>query len=231
MSPLQISASTCVLATVFATVFATTLATTLVASSAHGAVVFNTISNATFTTGGFRVGEYAPFAGETMGHDFSVSTRITLAGDGQWRLMGLGVRVNRDETGGATRARAYIAEASGDGVPLRTYDLGTISTTSTVPVTAVLTGLGTLGIDLLGGHSYWITLAAVPEDADATRMRWLRSSLGAASSTFSNDSMGTGGWTLADGAAPGIKLDGEVVPNPATIAAFLFAARLHRRRR
>ncbi len=208
------------------------LAPTL-ASDASAAVVFDNITSATFsTTSFFRVGEYDAFPGDPLPHSYTVSTRITLAGDGMWRLTALGARMSRDaDFLGAGRARAWISEAVEGAGPSQTYEVGTLSTTATVPTNVAIDGLASQGITLLGGHSYWVTLGAVPGDLDATRVRWYRSSIGTAGSTLIDDLLDNSSWMTGDGLTPGIKLTGEVIPAPSVVALLAIAGLARRRTR
>lgn len=210
-----------------------TLAATLfaAASAAHAVVVFDTISGAAFSTGGYRVGEYPPLAGETAPHDYRVATRFTLEGDGLWQLNSIGMRVAADpDLGGAARARVWLAEFTEGSGPLTTYELGTVSTAATLPVTVAVEGLASLNITLRGGSSYWLVLGSVPDDPDATRLRWLRSSVGTLGTTFSDDLLTPAGYALADGRTPGMRVNATLVPAPGA-AVLLGLTGLARRRR
>lgn len=201
-------------------------------NTALGVVVFDTITSATFATGSHRVGEFPPAPGETSPHDYRVSTLISIAGDGIWRLDAMGFRVSRDANLlGAGRARIWIAEATDGSGPLAATALGTLATASTTATTAVVEGLSALNVVLQGGRSYWITLGSVPGDPDETRLRWYRSSVGSLGTTFSNDLLNTAGWGAADGRAGGIKIGATAIPAPAAIALFALVGRIPRRRR
>lgn len=203
------------------------------ANHASAVIVFDTITAATFTASSYlRVGEYDPFAGETAAHDYSVSTRITISGDGLWQLTAIAARMSRDaDYLGASRARVWISEATDGGGPSQALELGTLATTATVPTTVGIETLAPLNYILQGGRSYWVTMTAVPNDLDPTRIRWYRSSLGAAGSTYSDDLLGAGSWTLTDGLAPGLKLGANAIPAPAPAMALGLAGLLRRRRR
>lgn len=203
------------------------------APAAHAAVLHDTITAATFSaTNYFRAGEYAPFAGETTSHDYWVSTRITIGGDGTWLLTGAACRISRDgDYLGASRVRLWIAEAIDGQPPSQGTSLGNLATTITTPTTVGLDALGSLGVTLQGGHSYWISLTSVPGDLDPTRVRWYRSSLGTTGSTYTDDLLDASPWGLGDGAAPGVKILGEAVPAPSALGllALLGCARNRRR--
>jgi hypothetical protein len=204
-----------------------------VAASGNAAVLYDTITSATFsTTSYYRVGEYSPFAGETVGHDYSVSTRVTIEGTGSWLLTGLACRISRDgDYLGANRARLWIAEALDGAPPSQGTSLGNLSTAITTPTTVGLDALGSLGVTLLGGHSYWISLTSVPGDLDPTRVRWYRSSVGAIGTTFSDDVLDPAPWSQGDGTAPGVKVLGEAVPAPAALTMLALAGLARSRRR
>ena len=212
--------------------FASALSLFAVSNTAVGVVVFDTITSATFATGSHLVGEFPAAAGEASPHDYRVSTRITIAGDGFWRMDAIGFRVSRDASLlGAGRARVWIAEASDGGGPLAATALGTLATTSTTVTTAAVESLASLNVVLQGGRSYWITLGSVPGDPDETRLRWYRSSIGSLGTTFSNDLLNTAGWGAAEGRAGGIKIGATAIPAPAAIALFTLVGRMPRRRR
>jgi hypothetical protein len=204
-----------------------------IVSRADAVVLFDTISTATFVASSYdRVGEYAPFAGETASHDYAVSTRITIEGADSWLLTGLACRISRDgDFLGAGRARLWISEALDGGAPTQDVSLGNLATTITTPTTVGLDALGSLGFVLHGGHSYWISLTSVPGDLDATRLRWYRSSQGAIGTTFTDDVLDPSPWITADGAAPGIKIAGEAVPAPSALALLALGAYRRNRRR
>ncbi len=203
-------------------------------STAHSAIVFDNITNATFNAGGYRVGEYPPPVSGELAFDFRVSTRITLAGDGSWRLTNIGLRVSRDPVQlGAGIARVWLAEATEGSGPAITHNLGTISTTSTTSTTVGIEGLATQNITLLGGHSYWITLGALSDNPETTRLLWYRSSLGVSGTTYSDDLISPQGYTLQPGSTPGIKIAAEAIPAPGACAllGLCGVARSMRRRR
>jgi hypothetical protein len=204
----------------------------LASSSARAVVVFDTITGATFTTGGYRVGEYPALAGETAPHDYRVATRFTLGGDALWQLNAIGVRIVADaDFGGAARARVWLAEAVDGGGPLTTYELGTVSTNATTPVTVAIEGLASMNITMRGGSSYWLVLGSVPGDPDETRFRWLRSSLGTLGTTYSDDLLTPAGYMLADGRTPGMKVGATLIPAPGALAVLAMAGMARRRRR
>jgi hypothetical protein len=167
-----------------------------------------------------------------MPHDWRVATRITLSGDAEWLLNAVGFRVAADpDLGGAARARVWLAEFTDGSGPLTTHELGTISTTATGPVSVAVEGLGSMGITLRGGSSYWLVLGSVPGDADETRLRWLRSSLGTLGTTFTDDLLTPEGYGLADGRTPGIRVNATLVPAPGAAALLALAAGIRRHRR
>lgn len=205
------------------------------ATGAHAAVIFDTISGATFTSAHHRVGEYPAFSGETNPHSFRVATRISIAGDGFWRLDAIGARVSRDgDYLGAGRARMWISEVIDGTGPTDGVALGNIATTSTSATNVALEGLASLNVTLQGGKSYWITLSAIAGDPDDTRLRWYRSSLGAGGTTFVDDLLTPEGFATAEGNAGGLKLVATAVPAPSVIlpcVAALASATLRRSRR
>jgi MYXO-CTERM domain-containing protein len=201
-------------------------------SNAHAVIVFDTISGASFSTGGYRVGEYPAAAGETAPHDYRVATRFTLSGDALWQLNAIGVRIAADgDFGGAARARVWLAEAVDGGGPLTTYELGTVSTNATTPVTVAIEGLASMNITMRGGSSYWLVLGSVPGDPDDTRFRWLRSSLGTLGTTYSDDLLTPEGYALAEGRTPGMKVGATMIPAPGALALLAMAGAVRRRRR
>ena len=200
-------------------VSAALVAAVFTSAVAHAAIVFDNISGATFATGAYLVGEHAPLAGSEIPRDFRVSTRVTIAGDGEWRLTALGFRVSRNpELLGNASARVWLSEAVEGGGPSMTWELGSISTTSTTATTVVLDSLSAQHVSLLGGHSYWITLGALPDHPDATRLLWHRSSLGTLGQTYADDLNTPDGFLLQEGRTPGIKIGADAIPAPGALA-------------
>jgi hypothetical protein len=204
----------------------------LASSGAQAVVIFDNITGATFTTGGYRVGEYPAAAGETAPHDYRVATRFTLEGNQQWQLNAVAMRVAADVAlGGAVRARVWLAEVAEGSGPLTTYELGTVSTTATGPVTVAVEGLASMNIALQGGNSYWLVVGSVPGDPDETRLRWLRSSLGTLGTTFSDDLETPEGYAIAEGRTPGMRVNATLIPAPGALAVLAMGAMARRRRR